>query len=438
MYSYPQNLLESYIQNPNDSDINFDLGLYYLEIGQTASAVSFFVRSAERTSDTIHQYECMLKAAQCFEIQGSRNDSVIGMYQHAVSLIPTLPHAYYLLSRYYEKIKKWFDGYTMASIALKVTYENWIPFKTYIDYQGRYSLLFQKGVLGWWCGLCDESKNIFLELMYNHPLDENHKNLVINNLKFLKAWKNDNDFVSSFKTKEEELKHSKIIYSLYTNEDYESLKIQFLKSEKIKRNYSEAFQDMFVLSILNGMESGTYVEIGSGYPFFGNNTYLLENEYDWKGLSIDITKEAVERHFRDRNHFVLNKDATEIDYNKEFKNRNFDTIINYLQIDCDPSDITYNVLMKIPFDTYKFSVITYEHDYYKYQNDENFIDYRKLSREFLKSKGYELVISDVSTNGQDSFEDWYVMPELVDMNLVNKIKDISDNIKTAKNIILKN
>jgi hypothetical protein len=48
-------------------------------------------------------------------------------------------------------------------------------------------MLFEKAVSGWWVGLCEDSKNMFIELYQNHPLDETHKSAVINNLKFMKA-----------------------------------------------------------------------------------------------------------------------------------------------------------------------------------------------------------------------------------------------------------
>ncbi len=47
---------------------------------------------------------------------------------------------------------------------------------------------------------------------------------------------------------------------------------------------------MFVLSMLNGKKNGTYLEIGAGSYYYGNNTYLLEKSFDWNGISIDINE----------------------------------------------------------------------------------------------------------------------------------------------------
>ena len=44
----------------------------------------------------------------------------------------------------------------------------------------------------------------------------------------------------------------------------------------------------FPLQILNYKKNGVYVELGSSHPINGNNTYTLESNYGWTGLSIDI------------------------------------------------------------------------------------------------------------------------------------------------------
>ena len=46
-------------------------------------------------------------------------------------------------------------------------------------------------------------------------------------------------------------------------------------------------QDLFVLSVLDKKIEGTYVEIGSAWPIKSNNTYLLESEFYWQGISFD-------------------------------------------------------------------------------------------------------------------------------------------------------
>ena len=42
-------LLQNFIEDPENSDNNFKLGIYYDSIGQTASAISYYLRTAERS-----------------------------------------------------------------------------------------------------------------------------------------------------------------------------------------------------------------------------------------------------------------------------------------------------------------------------------------------------------------------------------------------------
>ena len=146
-------LLAIYIDKPEDAEINFKLGYYYHSINQTASAVSFYLRAAERTDDKLLIYECLLRCSMCFDSQGTRNASVEGMLQHAVSLLPKRPEAYFHLSRLCERTQKWFLGYMVSSIGIGVAEPN--PAEkliTPIDYPGFWTLQFEKAVCSWWCG----------------------------------------------------------------------------------------------------------------------------------------------------------------------------------------------------------------------------------------------------------------------------------------------
>ena len=64
-------------------------------------------------------------------------------------------------------------------------------------------------------------------------------------------------------------------------------------------------------------------------------------------------------------------------------------------------------------DEWKFAVVTFEHDIYT----GNHYNTREKSRAIFKRRGYVRVFSDV-TNERNPYEDWYVYPDLVDMNLV--------------------
>ena len=111
-------------------------------------------------------------------------------------------------------------------------------------------------------------------------------------------------------------------------------------------------------------------------------------------------------------------------------NDEFDTeVIDYLQLDIEPAKNTFEVLLSIPFEKYKFAVITYEHDYYVDISKS----FRDKSRRYLRAMGYELLVSDLSPDGVSNFEDWWVHPDLIDGQIKNVMKDTSSEIKNVKN-----
>ena len=183
-------MMNAYVGDPTNEYNNYVLALWYDNMGQTASAISYYIRSAERSDIPYYQYECLIRAALCFQKQGTRGLSVRGLLQRALSILPNRPEAYFLLARYHERestVESWVNCYTYASMALGVCDFNCGNLRTWVEYPGYYGMLFEKSVSGWWVGLCEEAKNNFIELYKNHPLDETHRGSVINNLKFMKV-----------------------------------------------------------------------------------------------------------------------------------------------------------------------------------------------------------------------------------------------------------
>lgn len=414
-------LLNAYVMNPQDVENNFALGFYYDNIGQTASALSFYLRCAERTPDDLLKYECLIRGSMCFDKQGTRGFTVKGLLQHAISILPKRPEAYYLLSRFFERDERdghWNDGYMIASIGEKVCDFDSLPLRTNVDYPGNYGILYQKAVTSWWCGLCNESKNLFQDLLDNYELNEIHKKSVIDNLIRLNVV-----------NKEEPQP-----FSTYCKEKYSRLKYKFTDSELIERNYSEAYQDMFVLTMLNGKKNGTYIEIGAGNCFYGNNTALLENQFDWEGIALDIDEKFVQAHKNERKNPCFLKDATLINYNSFLSGLDFPNEIDYLQLDCDPPSVTYDILLSIPFETYKFAVITYEHDYYCDETKS----FQQKSKKYLESYGYVRIVNNISPDKFRPYEDWWVHPDLIDNDVIEKMTCINTDIKKAENYLLNN
>jgi len=188
----------------------------------------------------------------------------------------------------------------------------------------------------------------------------------------------------------------------------------------------QALQDKFVCNVLNYKTNGFFVEIGSHDYIKHNNTYYMEKQLNWKGIMIDIDNTCLPnwKIYRENSIHVIN-DATKIDYAKLFIDNDVPKIIDYLQIDLDVCNrSTLDVLEKLDktiFDNYNFSTITFEHDIYT----GNFYDTQELSRQIFSNRGYVLVFPNISCNylGKESvFEDWYVNPNTVNMDYVNKIK----------------
>jgi hypothetical protein len=210
------------------------------------------------------------------------------------------------------------------------------------------------------------------------------------------------------------------------------LRFPFKGYEKIDRNYSQAFQDIFVISILNGKTDGKYLEIGANEPIKTSNTYILENKFNWSGISLEIIPSLIPFFNGVRKNTCYCLDATKVDYNQLLDSQNWGYEWDYLQLDCEPPKTTFEILLAIPFDRYKFAVITYEHDYYV----DDTKSYREKSRRYLQSLGYKLLVNDVSIDDKSSFEDWWVHPDLIDKNIINKFQHITNNINKIADYIL--
>ena len=114
-------LIVDYVIDSENSIKNYKVALEYERIGQTAAAISFFLRAAERTEDNELAYECLIRIGHCFDRQKNRNYTVKSMYNAAISIFPERPEAYYHLSRILESEKSYFEAYTAIEIALNLS-----------------------------------------------------------------------------------------------------------------------------------------------------------------------------------------------------------------------------------------------------------------------------------------------------------------------------
>lgn len=415
---YLNHLLVTYINDPDDPEINYELALFYDGIGQTAAAMSYYLRTVERSENKLLQYECLIRASMCYDKQGTRRFTVKGLIQNAMIVLPERPEAHFLLARYYERHGgdgSWKDCYQTACIAEEFCDRNPVPLRTEVDYPGFYGILFEKAISAWWCGLCDESRDLLQELLDTDDIDEVYRKIIIENLDRIIGGNN-----------------SLPKLNWYSNKKYKKLRYKFKDSKKIKKNFAESYQDMFVLSMLNGKNNGTYLEIGAGNSFYGNNTALLETEFGWNGVALDINENFVEAHNNERKHNCLLKDALKVNYERLLMGLDMPENIDYLQLDCDPPEVTYKILLNMPFETHKFAVITYEHDYYC----DDTKSFRDKSRKYLESFGYKLVVDNISPNENKPYEDWWIHPDLIEDDIVKKMMCVDGETKKAENYML--
>ena len=231
---------------------------------------------------------------------------------------------------------------------------------------------------------------------------------------------------------------------LYSNDELCNKMEKIIDVTAPKRNirsYSQSAQDIFVVTALQYKMNGFFLEIGANHPLNGNNTYILESKYKFKGLMVEYCDEFEQLYKQYRPNSIYEiKDATKVEYLKILTENNFPFNMDYLQIDLDVDNrSTIDTLVYLNntiFDKYKFATVTFEHDIYR----GDFFNTRELSRNIFKERGYILLFPDVRVywnNMYQPYEDWYVHPDLVNRNFIETFKtdkSLTDN--DIKNMML--
>lgn len=164
---------------------------------------------------------------------------------------------------------------------------------------------------------------------------------------------------------------------------------------------SQAGQDDFVIEVLKGKRNGTFLDIGCGHPVYSNNTAKLARDYGWTGISVDYDHELPpvwQSHGREM------RCENAIELNWEMFLWQFPQI-DYLSMDVDEAQMA--LVVKFPWDKIRFSVMTIEHDAYRFGDK-----IRDSIREIIGANGYEIMKADVAPTGKP-FEDWWVAKTLL-------------------------
>lgn len=405
-----------YINDTENDLVNFNLASWYDNQNHLSPACSYYLRCAERTTNTLLAYECLLRLYTCYKKLSNRDYTCENLLKSAMNLYPNKPEAYFLLSQFYEHKSNWMDSYLYASLGLSLSDCKPSNLIYNFGYESKYMLLFQKAVSSWWYGKPKEARKLLREIKDNYGdiLNEYYFKLVEKNLITLGSG---SDWESSIR---------------YNKLDYD-LRFRFEDCDNIENNFSQVCQDLFVLGALNGKRNGTYLEIGSAHSFHNSNTALLE-QLGWTGIGIEMNPDLAIMHEKERKNRVLCENALKINYEKLIEENYDQEIIDYLQLDIEPSSNTFEALLLIPFDKYKFRVITYEHDHYVDMTRS----YRDKSRRYLKNMGYTLIFNDIAPVDGCSFEDWWIREDLIDSDILERLKAYpKKDINLAKDLMVK-
>lgn len=403
------NELKEYILDTTNPKANFDLGRWYEEQKHFSPASGFFLRAAELSESNLDlRYESLIRCYFCYNRLKRRDYTCESLLKSAIVLAPERPEAYYFLSEHYERKNDWLNVYLFSSLGLEHGIKP-SKFTSYMYFEHMYQLHFQKARSVWWMGKPNESRKIYRYILDNYidELRPEYRDLLENNLSRLAGGPE----YESFKA--------------YKKDDHlDRFKFKFKGIEDIEKNFSQIYQDMFVLALLDGKREGTYLEIGSSKPFYGNNTALLEQSFDWKGVGIENDFALYSEYEKERKNPVIHKDALIANYEKILsENLPEQKTIDYLQIDIEPARNTFQALMAVPFEKYDFRIITYEHD--------DYVDitksYKIKSRRYLESMGYTLIVNDVAAVDNCSFEDWWVKKDLINADILAKMTQLNDN-----------
>ena len=193
--------------------------------------------------------------------------------------------------------------------------------------------------------------------------------------------------------------------------------------------YSQLGADAWCLLQSELKRDGSFVDVGAGDGITLSNSYLLEKEFGWNGVCVEANDGLVKllrenrqchvveaciysssnreiifhdpigdkmfggihQHVGVHNTAGVKRKKTTRTLAEVLTELDFPTDIDYLSLDTEGSE--YEILKVLPFDKYRFRLITVEHNYER-QKRENL-------RRLLHKNGYR-------RQARVAFDDWYV------------------------------
>ncbi len=137
--------LQKYINSIDDTGIIFDTGCAFFEIKQYASAFSFFLMCADRSTDDKVVAECLLICSKIMDIQGRRSQKEYDLILHALSVGMDFPEVHYIKSLYHSWRGEWTECYACTCIALRIVKDFTPTFrlKSVYGYSGKDDIIYQ-------------------------------------------------------------------------------------------------------------------------------------------------------------------------------------------------------------------------------------------------------------------------------------------------------
>jgi len=387
-------LLNEHLKDVHDSGLLYEVGREYDRLGQCSAAIPFYLRACDKEwEDTLLQYACLLRMVIMYHRLGRRDATVEGILQNAVTLRPDRPEAWYWYAKTSKEKGKWKQTLMYASVGLQCEEpEEDID----VDYPGHFGLSFYECIADWYVRGIQESKEKTFALKYwfigpVNPTYEKEVDMLLGVHKYPK----------------------KIMY----NGELSGLwKYGFPGLESITKNYSPRLQDMIVLTMLNGKREGTFLELGTRFADRSNNTYLLEKEFGWKGLTIEPDHRVATEYKKKRSNYYICKDPLSIDFEDLLETHSLGDI-DYLQINSKYK--SYQIVMdKIPWDLHRFKIVSF------HIPDMNETD-NTLYKNKMRQKGYTMLAGNIfyaPDNDIHYHEDIWVHLPSMDADLFNQIK----------------
>jgi len=177
--------LYRYCDLPFDAQRCFDLAFCYEQIGQLASAFGYYLRAAQQSENSQINYESLLRAAFCFEQQGSRPASTKHLFEYAIGADPHRPEAYFHICRFMEWQNEWPQILLFSSMGTALTVAAVPPAKTDLKYPGAFALKFYRALSLYHVGDGETSLKLFAELNNDKSVNEFYSKLVANNLAYV-------------------------------------------------------------------------------------------------------------------------------------------------------------------------------------------------------------------------------------------------------------